>query len=901
MTDKAISDSIQPLPPRHTRTETQPQIWRRRLLSFPLMLLPASWVLASENGAVGQAAGGRPGGSGAATGGAASAGGASGAAKAGAPASGSLPQLGKAKLSEVIAAMTLEEKAALLTGKLPPGVKSPADEQAASAPGSTSAPGSNKSNPETKSESQPDPEPDETAAQSAVTAPVIGQTQDKVPGAAGTTYAIPRLGIPSLVFADGPAGVRLAPERPGMPERRYFATAFPVATALASTWDLALVQKLGAAIGAEASAYGIDVLLAPALNLHRFPLGGRNFEYYAEDPLLSGEMAAAMVRGVQSQGVGTSLKHFAVNNHEWNRNTINVKVDARALRELYLKGFEIAVKAGRPWTVMSSYNRLNGPYTSEHPWLLQSVLREEWGFDGVVMSDWFGGRDAVAQMQAGNDLLMPGTREQQLAIIEAVRAGRLDEAVLDRNVARMLGLIQRSLVFRGYQPSDAPDLKAHAALAREVAAAGMVLLKNETPSEKHETSTTHGQHADTKRETTPLPLSLAASIALFGNSAYHTLIGGTGSGDVHEAYAVSLSAGLRAAGCRLDRPLARAYERHVASDPARKKSGVWHDVSPEHAPPWPERRVAQMEIEAAAAEQDLALISLGRHSGEFADRKIKDDFELSQTERDLLTAVSKAFRARAKPVVVVLNIGGVIETASWRELADAILLAWQPGQEAGHAITDVLLGKVNPSGRLPDSFAMKLADYPAAANFPGRTLLGPDPAQRLRPGEVADREAEIVYQDGIRVGYRAFNLDDQPVAYPFGYGLSYTRFSFEQMSVSHAVFDEPLTVSLRVVNTGERAGREVVQLYLSGPPLSDAPRTAPELRAFAKTDLLQPGESQLIRLTLGIRELVSFDEGLDAWVAPAGTYEVRVGASSRDIRQQASFKKASTTRITRLI
>lgn len=865
MTDKVI-------------TETQPQLWRRRLFSFPLMMLPASWVLASESGAGGQAVGARPGGSGVATGGAAS-----GAAKAGAQASGaSLPQLGKAKLSEVIAAMTLEEKAALLTGKLPPGVKSPADEQQASATGSTSAAGSKQSN--------PNPNPNAAGAQPPTTGPVIGQTQDKVPGAAGTTYAIPRLGIPSLVFADGPAGVRLAPERPGMPERRYFATAFPVATALASTWDLALVQKLGAAIGAEASAYGIDVLLAPALNLHRFPLGGRNFEYYAEDPLLSGEMAAAMVRGVQSQGVGTSIKHFAVNNHEWNRNTINVKVDARALRELYLKGFEIAVKGGQPWTVMSSYNRLNGPYTSEHPWLLQNVLREDWGFDGVVMSDWFGGRDAVAQMKAGNDLLMPGTREQQVAIIEAVRAGKLDEAVLDRNVARMLGLIQRSLVFRGYQPSDAPDLKTHATLAREVAADGMVLLKNDAPSQP-----------EAKRGMPPLPLSSAASIALFGNSAYHTLIGGTGSGDVHEAYAVSLSTGLRAAGCRLDRPLARAYERHVASDPARKKSGVWHDVSPEHAPPWPERRVAQTEIEAAAAQHDLALISLGRHSGEFADRKIEDDFELSQTERELLTAVSKAFRARAKPVVVVLNIGGVIETASWRDLADAILLAWQPGQEAGHAITDVLLGKVNPSGRLPDSFAMKLADYPAASNFPGRTLLGPDPAQKLRPGEVADRAAEIVYQDGIRVGYRAFNLDDQPVAYPFGYGLSYTRFSFEQMSLSHAVFDEQLTVRLRVVNTGERAGREVVQLYLSGPPLPDAPKTAPELRAFAKTGLLQPGESQLIRLTLGIRELVSFDEGLDAWVAPAGTYEVRVGVSSRDIRQQASFKKASTTRITRLL
>lgn len=869
--------------------------WRRRLLSFPLLMLPASWALAAAGRAATEQAGGLvsgawSGGSGVATAGGVSAGAASAAAKTGAQASAeSLPQLGKAKLSDVIAAMTLEEKAALLTGKLPPGVTSPADEPGRSASDAakftstfTSTPA-----PEAEARIKAGTDADKAGGQPTTpSGPVIGQTQDKVPGAAGTTYAIPRLGIPSLVFADGPAGVRLAPERPGMPERRYFATAFPVATALASTWDLPLVQRLGAAIGAEASAYGIDVLLAPALNLHRFPLGGRNFEYYAEDPLLSGQMAAAMVRGVQSEGVGTSLKHFAVNNHEWNRNTINVKVDARALRELYLKGFEIAVKEGQPWTVMSSYNRLNGPYTSEHPWLLQSVLREEWGFDGVVMSDWFGGRDAVAQMKAGNDLLMPGTREQQVAIIEAVRAGKLDEAVLDRNVARMLNLIQRSLVFRGYQPSDSPSLKAHAALAREVAADGMVLLKNE---------------ANPKHDTPVLPLSPTARIALFGNSAYLTLIGGTGSGDVHEAYAVSLAQGLSEAGFRLNRPLARAYERHVANDPARKKTGAWHDVSPETEPSWPERRVSQQEIEAAAAQNDLALISLGRHSGEFADRKIEDDFELSQTERQLAMAVSQAFRAKAKSVVVVLNIGGVIETASWRDLADAILLAWQPGQEAGHAITDVLSGRVNPSGKLPDTFALKLADHPAAANFPGRTLLGPDPAAKLRQGEVADREAEIVYQDGIRVGYRAFNLDDQQVAYPFGHGLSYTRFSYEQMTLSHAVFDEALTVSLRVVNTGTRAGREVVQLYLSGPALPDSLKTAPELRAFAKTGLLQPGASQLIRLTLGIRDLVAFDEGLDAWVAPAGTYEVRVGASSRDIRQQASFKKTSTTRITRLL
>lgn len=300
------------------------------------------------------------------------------------------PRLGLSPISEVIAAMTLEEKVSLVMGQGMQSSSLTGDQQA----------------------------------------PVVGQSNDIVPGAAGTTFPIERLGIPSIVLADGPAGVRISPTRDGE-ERTYYATAFPIGTLLASSWDTQLVERVGTAMGQEVKAYGVDVLLAPALNIHRYPLGGRNFEYYSEDPVLSGRTAAAMVRGIQSNEVGTSIKHYVANNHEWNRNTINVKVSERALREIYLKGFEITIKESDPWTVMSSYNKLNGPYTSEDPWLLGDVLRTQWGYSGLVMSDWFGGTDAVKQMVAGNDLLMPGTRRQHQALLDAVRNGKLDEKVLD--------------------------------------------------------------------------------------------------------------------------------------------------------------------------------------------------------------------------------------------------------------------------------------------------------------------------------------------------------------------------------------------------------------------------------------------------------------------------------------
>jgi beta-glucosidase len=700
-----------------------------------------------------------------------------------------------------------------------------------------------------------------------LTGPVGDSKQGLVPGAAGGTAAFERFGIPATVVADGPAGLRIASTREN-DSKTYYATAFPVGTALASTWNKALLEEVGKAMGNEVKEYGVDVLLAPALNIQRNPLNGRNFEYYSEDPLVSGKTAAAIVKGIQSQGVGTSIKHFAVNNEETNRLTINAHVSERAIREIYLKGFEITVKEAQPWTVMSSSNKLNGTYTSDRKDLLTQVLRNEWGFKGIVMTDWFGGfpgfesiqkgsnSDVVQQMIAGNDLLMPGIPVQKKALLEALNSGKLSQEVANTNAKRVLEYIFRTPTFAKYKYSDKPNLATNAQVTRNAAAEGMVLLKN--------TNNTL-PFADKQKE-----------VSVFGVTSYAWITGGTGSGSVNNKHTVSLLEGLTAAGYKLDKELADLYTPHaekevVGEKERRKARGIL--ALPERLP---EMKMDDGFIAKKAASSEIAFVTLGRNSGEGGDRVVDNDFNMANEEIEMLDKISKAFHAKGKKVVVILNIGGVIETASWKDKVDAILLAWQPGQEGGHSVADVVCGKINPSGKLTMTFPVKYSDTPSAKNFPGIP---------------ADNPKEVTYEEGVYVGYRYFNTFNVKPSYEFGFGSSYTTFDYTDVKLSVPIFKDKLTVSVTVKNTGKVAGKEVVQLYVAAPSKSiDKPKE--ELKAFAKTKDLKPGESQTLQLTLSPKDLASFLENKSAWIAEAGTYKVLVGASSLDIKKSAEFSVA---------
>ncbi len=730
----------------------------------------------------------------------------------------STPKLNENNIDDVVAAMTLEEKAHLIVGTGMAGINS---------------------------------------GDSAV----VGETRSIVPGAAGTTYPIERLGIPAVVLADGPAGLRISPTRDG-DSATYYCTHFPIGTMLASTWNPALVEQVGEAIGDEVLEYGVDVLLAPALNIHRNPLCGRNFEYYSEDPLVSGKIAAAYVRGVQSKGVGTSIKHFAVNNQETNRMANDAQVSRRALREIYLKGFETAVKESEPWTVMSSYNYLNGTYTSENPELLTGLLRDEGGFKGMVMTDWFGGSDVVAQMKAGNDMLQPGYNAQYEAIVEGVRNGTLDESVVDSNVKRILAMIVRTPRFKGYEYSNSPDLASHAALTRSAASEGMVLLKNE-------------------RKALPLQSGIR-NVALYGCTSYDFIPGGTGSGNVNRAYTVSLLDGLKNAGISADTLLRDAYDAHVKSwrEKQQADTGRFAAFMPVHLPD--ECNFSAADLAAQAKASDAAIITIGRGSGEFLDRE-SSNFNISDVNKAMIADVSRAFHAAGKPVIVVMNIGGAVETASWSKNADAILCAWQGGQEGGNSVADVLTGKTNPSGKLTMTFPVNFGDHASTANFPVDIKAEKDMTIGNK-GPKYDRKLVdyTPYEEDIYVGYRFFDSFDRDVAYPFGYGMSYTTFAYDDAKVERD--GDKLTVSVTVTNTGDRPGKEIVQLYASDTQAGERNKPEKELRGFAKTAELAPGRSETVSISFDINDLASFDDTRSVWRRDAGRYDLLVGASSRDIR-----------------
>ena len=732
------------------------------------------------------------------------------------------PQLGKASIDKVLKAMTLEEKVHFVIGTGMAGF------------GGESA--------------------------------VVGATKNIVPGAAGTTYPIERLGIPSIVLADGPAGLRIDPTREG-DENTYYCTHFPIGTLLASTWNQELVENVGKAMGEEVHEYGADVYLAPALNIHRHPLNGRNFEYYSEDPVVAGKTAAAYVRGVQSNDVGTSIKHFAYNNQETNRTGNNAVISPRAQREIYLKGFEITVKESDPWTVMSSYNKINGTYTSQSKDLQTTVLRDEWGFKGLVMTDWFGGDNGAEQIAAGNDMLQPGTDLQYQQIMDAIKDGSLSEDELNVCVRRCLELVARSPKAKGYAYSNKPDLKAHAVVTRQSALEGMVLLENKGV----------------------LPLKDIKNVAVFGCTSFDFIAGGTGSGNVNRAYTVSLLDGLKNAGFSVDESNKEATLKHIADEEAAFKASLTDQLSAFYPTPRPSEIVpTPAQLAASAKANDVAIITFGRNSGEFFDRT-SADFELSAKERELLNKVTAAFHAKGKKVVVVLNIGGVIETASWKSIPDAVLLAWQAGQEGGNSVTDILTGAKSPSGKLPMTFPVNLMDAGSSANFPIDSDTGVYFTNRRE--DVGQKDVDVTkYEEGIYVGYRWFDKKDLAVSYPFGYGLSYTTFEYSAPAVAND--GKTVTAKVTVKNTGSVAGKEAVQLYVSA-PAGTLDKPVKELKAYGKTKELAPGETQELTLTFPTSELASFDEDASAWKVDAGTYTFLFGASSRDIRCTATAEAAA--------
>lgn len=669
---------------------------------------------------------------------------------------------------------------------------------------------------------------------------VVGTGVSKrVPGAAGETREV--AGVPAIVLTDGPSGVRIDP----VGDTWYYATAFPAPIMLASTWDTEVVERVGRAMGLEALSYGVSVLLAPGLNIHRHPLCGRNFEYFSEDPVLAGEMAAAFVYGVQSVGVAATLKHFVANEQEVNRFTIDTIVSERALREVYLRAFEIAVKRGRPWAIMASYNRLNGVYTTQSKWLLTRVLREEWGFDGLVMTDWGAGDNPVEQIRAGVDLIMPGSDEQVSWILEALRRGVLDMRDLDRAVRNVLRLIER--VSRPREPGR-PPVDSHAGIAYEAAVEGIVLLKNSGPT---------------------LPLRPGTRVAVFGTGQIETLKSGMGSGHNHPRYTVTILEGLRGGGLVVDEELAKRYTEYVEGRRGREALEKLYkcETRLEHLP---EDIFSPEEISRYAERNDAAIIVIKRISGEGWDRRAeKGDFYLSDDEKRLLEEVSRAFHERGKRVVAVLNIAGPIEVVSWRDLVDAILVIWLPGQEAGRALADVVTGRVSPSGKLPITFPRDWRDVPAARS------------PECYPGLPQDNPRYVVYCEDIYVGYRYYDTFGVEPAYEFGYGLSYTVFEYRDLSIERA--GGSFRVSFEIVNRGNYPGREVAQVYVRA-PRGRLEKPLQELKAFKKTRALMPGESERVVVYIDLRDLASYDQDRGLWVVERGRYEVRVGASSRDIR-----------------
>ncbi|MGK5114149.1 glycoside hydrolase family 3 C-terminal domain-containing protein [Geodermatophilus sp. CPCC 205506] len=626
--------------------------------------------------------------------------------------------------------------------------------------------------------------------------------------------------IPSVVLTDGPHGVRRQAgdfDTIGL-HRNLPSTCFPPAVAVASSWDASVAERVGTAIGVEARALGVHVVLGPGVNIKRSPLCGRNFEYYSEDPLLAGVLGAAHVRGQQAQGVGASVKHFAANNQETDRMRVSADVDERTLREIYLPAFERVVTEARPATVMCAYNKVNGVYASQNRWLLTELLREEWGFEGVVVSDWGAVDDRVAALAAGLDLQMPGDRGAgDRRVVEAVRAGELDEAYVDasaRRVAALAGL--------GTGPGDGFDVEAHHALARELALGCAVLLRNERGT---------------------LPLARDTRVAVVGEFARTPRFQGGGSSNVHAT--------------RVD----------VALDAVRALAGAPVPFAPGFPLDGPGDAAAlREEAVALARDAEVAVVFAGLGEAEESEGFDRESLDLPAVQVELIRAVA----AVAPRTVVVLSHGGVVSLEGWHDEVDAVLDGFLLGQGGGAALADLLYGVVSPSGHLAETIPLRLGDVPSSVDFPGE-------------------QGHVRYGEGVLVGYRGFTTLDRPVRYAFGHGLTYTTVETTDLQAV-GTGDDTATVSVTVANTGNRAVRHVVQLYV-GTTAGPVRRPARELRAFTKV-ALEPGERRTVTLDLDRRAFAYWDTREGAWVVAPGDYTVQVGASAVDVLAEAPLTLA---------
>lgn len=634
--------------------------------------------------------------------------------------------------------------------------------------------------------------------------------------------SVERLGVPQIMVTDGPHGLRkqgtAGEDHVGL-QASVPATCFPTAATLANSWDTELVQMVGRAIAEEALQEQVSVVLGPGANIKRSPLCGRNFEYFSEDPYLTGELAAAMINGLQSEGVGASLKHYAVNNQEKRRMTINAVVDERALREIYLAGFEQAVKKAKPWTVMGAYNRVNGIYACEHPELLVDILREEWGFEGVVVTDWGACNDRVLGLKRGLDLEMPssgGITDAQ--IVDAVKNGELDEAVLDEAVRRLLTLIFRSQ--DNLRPGYKYDADAHHNLARHAAGNSFVLLKNEDAV---------------------LPLQRDISVAVIGEFAQNPRYQGAGSSMINPTRLDKICDVLKDEG--IEFTYARGYELNAAH---------------------PDEELVEEACRAAEAA-DVALVFVGLPPSFESEGYDRQDMRMPEAHNELVRRV-----AEVNPkTVVVLSCGAPVEMP-WLDKVKGLLHTYLGGQAWAPAVVDVLFGRVNPSGKLAETYPISLADTPTAKTF-------------------AQERHHALYLESIYVGYRYYEAAEKPVMFPFGFGLSYTTFSYSDLSLSQTELreGEELKVRAAITNTGTRPGSEVVQLYVSDVE-STVFRPVKELRGFTKV-YLEPGETKTVEFTLNMRDFAYYDVHAKDWVVEQGEFKILIGASSQDIRLEGSI------------